>query len=608
MLLSLRFILRCFFVSLILLSGALSFADDDADVRMGAEVELQERHLVAFAQYLDMDELQSRMLKHLNYWWPQFVKEEYGNDKIMIEKFSSQHAFSLCTVDLPLVVSEFFDVVDPSVRAQLLSGLEGEYQKLKSPIVPSQQIQAGATAAQTLGSSQGLILPQHAQPDRESRIILNSQGLQQPKSEPAPFVEKEIILGTSPEHISKANLQSFWAQVNKRWNELPLLTRLGALDWKYWPISAKAKFMVALHTHLTPKVQAQPHDPKFRRDYFYLKFLDPRVQAIYDEHYVRPDRPKVVEFHTLKPLPYEEFMLHLKRLLSFVNQEKAILFPGTNFRRDSSLHVHISSSRWVKAPQRSFEYLISTLKLYIALQGLAHGDVDTFQVIQMNGKPTTMNTLTENVYNKDVARIVQGEPRIEIRLFFDNVEEEIRFYNELAQLDIEEAQKLLNKKLYEILTVERVYRIASMNPLNAHTIIGFERLKAIGITPVQFEKFIEIQIKNAQKVVKTKSSLIDSFSFNKEIQKSNDPKSWLAMQLRYLKELQRQGVIVNVTEAELPLNLIKVHREFLTSGSSPVLTTTEYNVIVDALTSKNDQATIENAISCKKVLTNFPGR
>lgn len=454
-------------------------------VKMGAEIESPVRYLAPFMKFIDFDDLEARFSQKMieTFYYSEirtrsdFVNE---NEDAVLRKFLRY--FDQATQDMPISMGSFFQQIPQLLKQQLTEGLDvnsmGSILNIKSAEATIAEISQKTETSQ-------IEIPKLEIP--KNGLILNEK--------------KQTALLKYDEQVEKAKKELFWQTVNKRWNALPVFTRLYALPWRQLPQAAQSQIVMQLyqmfsHPGMGPQLKG------FKPDVLELKFSDAKVSQLYAEFYPTRDSKSILEFHTLNPQEFGAFMRHLKGFLNFIGQSQAVLFPGHRVRNDMSLHVHISSSKWEKADYfNEMVPFIRLIKFHIALEGYSRGDISTILYIPNPG--SLVGAIGTDPDVKDVAtlRSSTSEPyRIEIRYFHEDVEKELQFYNSLASREVSVARKVLLRRILKTLTRERLMQIVHLRPADFHLFMGPELLEALNLTNEEIHKIAEISKRESQKL------------------------------------------------------------------------------------------------------------
>lgn len=422
---------------------------------MGAEVELTARQMLHFSRHVDFSYLEYLKKEDAI----EFVIATRNSEKGLSFKFKETLEFEKVFQDLAISMPDFFELIPAELKYELTVGLDDLAQESK-PVI------AGANEKLEVKEKKmeatGIVLP-----NMPKSVIANS-GLDLTRS------QLKI-----PKMTQQESMAYYWKTVNQRWNLLPLERKLSALQWKKLPASSQAQLLVTLYAI---SAAPEPGHKNFVRDPLRLILRDFHAADIADEFYLQPDGSGVVEFHTLKPQGINSFLVHLKKLLAYVHEEKPVMYPGTRLRNPISLHVHISSPKW---ENQNIERLTHALKGIVIFEGLRRGDL---------GAMNQGSYSTSHLTSRDVVRLIKTKnapDRIEVRYFYEDVEKELKFYDRLAKQSVSTSEKWARARFEQIMTPKLARLAIQTNPLMAVDLIGFEFLQKLFPTDSEMKGLLQ---------------------------------------------------------------------------------------------------------------------
>lgn len=446
-------------IVLILIMGwqVLSHSEPEVEL-LGAEIELSPVHILPLMPHVDFQDLQQRLGGY--------------------SEFSPRDPMLTTVVnDLPLAMRSFLDVIPSSTKEQLLEGLSIEDsgirllsafddQPLDSKKLDSKRIVETASSGLTI---RPLELPHTA---KEVTPSSQEKKLQVPKTE----------IQYSQIHVGNEKSRSFWQTLNSRWNQIPPDIRIKLIPWDRLPPRSQAQLIFYFYSQFTTKY----HKPEASEpDVLKLRFSDERVQRIYGDYYPARDDYNIVEYHTLNPKPFDEFMQELRLFLKLLGIEQKVLRPQFNKKNNIGLHVHFSSPNFRNFNMQDFEL---SYKRLVALRGFAKGDLSTIISPKKLGLDDVDFSFSPKSQHKDLIRLISGT-RIEVRYFSDDVESDLRELKAISEMAPSEAMAYLRRELARYTTRKTVLSLFQLDPRKVFQVIPFENFKNLNLRE---EDFVEI--------------------------------------------------------------------------------------------------------------------
>lgn len=427
------------FASLQLISS-ITFAEDNREnqlkiqdikisnkVLAGAEIELPPKHLTAFAQYIDFEDLKIKL-------------------------------FSSSFLDLLLKSRQYLDAADQITKDFILYHPEALDQLPKNV---SEQIQFSKrpTANESIKQSPIYLNSNtNSQSNSQSRPQANSEHQQINKlSFETKEPQNEDSMQTSDSSLRGFEVyyyQEYWQNINDNWNKLPSIFRLGSVNWNELSLNARSQLLSLIYQVYTNSSNTSPH-------LFDFKWSNLTAQNIFNEFYITRDGKNITEFHTVNPQSFETFQLHLKRFFDFINQSFR-LKQNANIRyNDIGIDVHISAPEWQKHKDTpELEKLALKLQAYLILKALTYGDFST--IVPQNQKAPNQRInpqsqerwISQNLqYSKNPHKsgLVQiSKYGIEFKYFPSGILTDLEFFFKLASVDISSAEQLIQLEIKKI--------------------------------------------------------------------------------------------------------------------------------------------------------------
>jgi hypothetical protein len=476
----------CRTVRQILLATLLIPIGTWAAPRFGAELEVPEKHLTPWVQYIDFSQLKVTFFEKIDQGKVP-LKSTIAEGLALNPPFAPTTArFNSAFTDMPLSIPNFLDVIPESLRQVLTDGMTlpvdvvitrgAELPKAGRLVLSNSSLQNTSSASLGLFGADGKPL--------QSQSNLAPQGLEQRD-------EKMQTLGRLVDY------QTFWQKVTRRWNKMPLLERMEAIDWSHLGATQKAKLLSGHYELLSKKDNGPEQGDAFIQDPLALRWTDTRAAELFSKFYVTPDgmafllRGGVAEFHTLHPDRINPFLAEFKSLLRFHQVERRVLQPKPDELQEFGLHVHVSAP--VLREMNDVE--VSQFKVLLALRGLEKGDLsvlmNTSEIKTAHGNLSAQDySLEIPMDRKDLLRRV-NEDRFEIRYFVDDVESELREYNRLLSFPKEELLKSLDTKISELRSKKLFLLTAKLKPQVLHFLFPFEMWDQLQLTTEERDQAIK---------------------------------------------------------------------------------------------------------------------
>jgi hypothetical protein len=461
----------------------------------GAELEVPEKHMTPWVQFIDYGQLKVTFFEKVDQGKVP-LKSTISEGITINPGFApTKRRFEAVFRDLPLSSSHFFDSIPDELRAELTEGMTPPAGVVITRGSPLPEPQKKLILVDRAGvPNPSLTISSRIDLSQGSQVKSKIQGLLGPDGKPL-FDGPQSIVTAKEQQDEKiksmgqlVDYQTFWQTVTARWNSKPLLERMEAFDWRELGATQKAKLLLGHYEIFSRKDYGPSQGEEFVQDPLDLKWTDQRAEELFSKFYVTPDgmislmNGGIAEFHTLNPEQMDPFMAELKSLLQFHQVERRVLKPQPDERQEFGLHVHISAP--VLSTMTDSE--VSQLKILLALRGMAVGDVSV--LLDPNRIETNQGMLSAQDYSveaaidkKDILRRVTDD-RIEVRYFVDDIESELREYDRLFKMPKERLLQEVGRKIQTLRSRQLFRMTVKLKPEVLHFLFPFETWDQLQLT------------------------------------------------------------------------------------------------------------------------------
>ncbi|MBL7671881.1 MAG: hypothetical protein JNM39_15445 [Bdellovibrionaceae bacterium] len=458
---------------------------------LGAEIELEHRHLGPFIPYIDFAELNSR--------FGRLPYHSYDFDY-------SEEPLNLITKDLPLMMPNFLEIIPVEVRNALLNSNSTDAHLPDSPLKYRRSTelylgQGDLTAEKAITGE--LLVPSSKITVSDSKGRLEEHVIRADEAK-----RRGIILS------DQIAYSVFWNELNKKWHKVPARDRLRSIPWQHLPHSSKSKLLVLLYSHFTDSDYG-PNNlnlrstypwslPDFKPDILDLQFSDATIADLYHTYYIAKDGLGIVEFHTLTPKNHDLFFKEIKNFLGFIGVRDRVLFPGTTFRNDIGFHIHFSSPKITQ-----IEEFVLLYRRMMAIRALAKGDI--LAVIPPGSLgDARAQFISESDYSYRPSRVSKSMictanskvKRIEMRYFLSDVEAEMKELERVSELPLLEVKNYTYSEILKVLNPSMIKFILVNRAVYFFDLLPFEIWEHINLSKGEKEFILDqIRIKGKMQIV-----------------------------------------------------------------------------------------------------------